>query len=233
MNSTAGVMLVALVAFGVGFGLGRAAGPEAQTQARLARLEEGLALLAEGRPAARREAPPADVADRIDLSEAPVRGPADARVTIVEYSDFQCPFCMRANPTLDRLRETYPDDVRIVFKHFPLGFHKQAMNAHRAVLAAGRQQRFWEMHDRIFANPGSLDAVDMRDHAEALGLDLEAFDRDFDSDAVAAAIQRDIDEGRRLGVRGTPAFFVNGRLISGAQPYAVFEQRVQEILGAS
>ena len=120
--------------------------------------------------------------------------------------------------------------MRIVFKHFPLSFHKRAINAHRAALAAGEQGRFWEMHDLIFQNPRALDAATMKQHASALGLDEARFEQSFASDRLAERIDRDVAEGRAAGVRGTPAFFINGRLLSGAQPFDRFKAIVEEEL---
>ena len=219
------VVLVAVLAFAGGWWLARAG--DADTADRLDALEARVEALAAGRPAPR---PAPAEAVSLKLDGAPFRGPETAPITIVEFSDFECPYCLRAKPTLARLRAEYPESVRVVFKHFPLSFHKKAISAHRAALAAGEQGRFWEMHDLIFANPRALDPESMTRHARALGLDLAAFEKAFGSERLRTAIDRDLAEGRAAGVRGTPAFFINGRLLSGAQPFERFKQLVDEEL---
>ena len=200
-------------------------GSDPDLEARVAALEKQVAELG-ARPAVPTRPPVA----KLDLDGSPSVGPEDAPVVIVEFSDFQCPYCKRANPTVARILEEYPDQVRRVFKHFPLSFHRQAMNAHRAALAAGEQGRFWEMHAMIFDSGKGLAPETMKEHAAALGLDVERFEADFGSERFEERIQADMAEGRQAGVRGTPAFFINGRLISGAQPYEVFKRRVEEVL---
>lgn len=166
----------------------------------------------------------------VSIQGAPLRGAEDAAVTIVAFSDFQCPYCSRAHPTLTKLLDQYPGQVRIAFRHLPLAFHADARLAHRAAIASGRQGRFWEMHDRIFENSRSLDRDSLLDHARALGLDMQKFNDDLESEAVAAEIERDIEEAERLGVTGTPTFFVNATRVAGAQPYANFQTIVDREL---
>ncbi len=145
-----------------------------------------------------------------------VRGAAQPLVTIVEFSDFQCPFCGQAAQVLDEAAKAYPEDVRIVFKQFPLKMHPDAELGARAAIAAGRQQRFWAMHDRLFANRAAMKEEDLKAHAKELGLDVDEFMADFASDEVAAQVEADKTAGRALGVRGTPALFINGLFIGGA-----------------
>ena len=164
--------------------------------------------------------------------KGPALGPDTAAITIVEFSDFECPFCSRVNPALEKLRETYPDDVRVAFKHFPLKFHKQAMGAHKASIAAADQGKFWEMHDLIFANRDKLDPASLRAHAESIGLDMAKYDAAIASPELEKRVQDDVAQGQSLGVRGTPSFFINGRMLSGAKPYEDFEARVKEELAA-
>jgi protein-disulfide isomerase len=159
----------------------------------------------------------------VSLEGAPVRGPMDAPVTIVEFSDFQCPFCSRVHPTLQRLLAAYPDAVRLVFKHYPLGFHLDAPLAHRASMAADRQGRFWDMHDKIIANYRDLSRQTLIEHATVLDLDLAQFTRDLDSSELADLLNREIAEGNKLGITGTPTFYINGKVVSGAQPYENFK----------
>lgn len=189
---------------------------------RLSALEREVRANRPDRPLA--AAPvPVPVPERVSISGAPLRGAEEAAITIVAFSDFQCPFCSRAHPTLQRLLTEYPEQVRMAFRHLPLPFHQDARLAHQAAVAAGRQGLFWEMHDRIFENPRSLDRASLLAHARDLGLDMQRFSEDLEAEAVVAEIDRDIEEAGRLGVSGTPTFFVNGMRVSGAQPYANFQ----------
>jgi protein-disulfide isomerase len=158
----------------------------------------------------------------LNLARAPSRGPTDAPITIVEFSDFQCPFCGRATGTVDAVWKAYGGKVRWVFKHFPLDFHPDAPLAHRAALAAGEQGRFWEMHDLIFTNQQAMKREDLLRHAATLALDLPRFERDLDLARFEAAVQSDLAEGTRLGISGTPTFFINGQRLVGAQPLQAF-----------
>jgi protein-disulfide isomerase len=166
----------------------------------------------------------------IPIAGAAVLGPEDAEVTIVEYSDFQCPFCARVVPTLNQIRDTYGDKVKLVYKHLPLGIHPEAGPAAAAVEAAGMQGKFWEMHDKIFAGQRELSDAKYVEWARDLGLDLDRFDTDRKSEAVRARIAKDEEEAQRLGVSGTPAFFINGRFLSGAQPFDAFKRIIDEEL---
>lgn len=159
---------------------------------------------------------------RIEVAEAgsPARGPESAPVTIIEFSDFQCPFCSRVIPTLDRVTKEYPDDVRLVFRQFPLhSLHPQAQKAAEASLCAHDQGKFWEMHDSMFANQSALAVADLKSAAEALELDAVAFAECLDTGAHADRVAADLEAGVAVGVTGTPALFINGRFLSGAQPY--------------
>jgi protein-disulfide isomerase len=158
----------------------------------------------------------------VEVGDAPVRGNPNAPITVVEFSDFQCPFCARSRPTVARVRETYGDQVRWAFRHFPLDFHSQARKAGEAGACAAEQGRFWQMHDAMFANPAKLQVPDLKATAKSLGLDSEAFDRCLDSGKYADRVERDVEAGARSGVSGTPAFFINGRPLVGAQPFEAF-----------
>ncbi|MEM7154246.1 MAG: thioredoxin domain-containing protein [Myxococcota bacterium] len=160
-------------------------------------------------------------------SEPPVRGPDNALVTVVMFGDFQCPYCKRVLPTLDALLAKNPE-VRLVFRHNPLPMHDQAEMAARAAVAAGRQDKFWEMHDKLFDNNSRLSESQVRLLADEIGLDLVRFDRDFSDAETAAVVQRDLRDAKKFGVVGTPAFFVNGRHLAGAQPIQGFETVVDE-----
>ncbi len=158
------------------------------------------------------------------------RGPSTAKVTIVEFSDFQCPFCARVNPTLEQLLRDYPHDVRILFRHNPLPFHDHAALAAEAAVAAERQGKFWEMHDKLFAEQSDLDRPALERHALQLGLDLTTFRAALDTHAGQARVDDDLAVGRQLGVRGTPTFFIDGRPVLGAQPLAAFKQIIDDEL---
>ncbi len=168
----------------------------------------------------------------LDLTGAPVRGAADAPVTIVEFSDFQCGFCFRVNPTLAQLLERYAGKVRLVFKHSPIEGHTAAPLAHRASYAAHQQGKFWEMHDRIFANQRAMDREALLAHAAALGLDRAKFVADLDGPQSKAALDRDQAEAAKVGVDGTPTFFIDGVPLVGAQPVEAFAEAIDKALAA-
>ena len=160
----------------------------------------------------------------VDLAGAPVKGPEDAIVTIVEWSDFQCPFCNRVSPTLAQIEEEYGDQVKIAFKHLPLSIHPQALQAHAASEAAHRQGKFWEMHDRIFSNQRDLTIATLESHARAIGLDMDQYSKDVAAPEIKKKIDEDVAQAGKLGVSGTPAFFINGKFLSGAQPFDNFKR---------
>jgi protein-disulfide isomerase len=149
---------------------------------------------------------------RVELAvaDAPSRGAADAPVTLVEFSDFECPHCGRAHGILNELLGAHPD-VRLVFKHCPLLMHPRAVPAARAAEAARTQGKFWEMHDLLFEHQRALEDADLEGYARQLGLDLERFRADLASPEVHARVEADRDEAARVGVQGTPTIFVNGR----------------------
>ena len=151
-----------------------------------------------------------------------------ALVTIVEFSDLQCPYCSRAANTLEQVRKHYGDKVRVVAKHYPLPFHTKAMPAHQAAVAAGKQGKFWAYRAKAFANQRALDDDNLRQWARGLGLDMRRFERDRNSAATARHIADDMALAKRLGIRGTPSFLVNGRFVRGAQPLANFKKIVDE-----
>jgi protein-disulfide isomerase len=160
----------------------------------------------------------------------PTRGNAAATVTIVEFSDYQCPFCARVNPTLAKVRETYGDRVKIVFKDFPLGNHPQAPKAAEAARCAGEQNKYWEMHDAMFANQRALEVPSLKQAARAIGVNGGPFDQCLDSGKYATTVQADMALGEKLGVNSTPTLYINGRALIGAQPFEQFKQVIDEEL---
>ena len=165
------------------------------------------------------------------LADDPVLGPANAPVTLIEFSDFQCPFCARVMPTLKRVKEAYGDRVRIVWKDFPLtSIHPQAFKAAEAGQCAREQGKFWELHDRLFANQQALEPDALKQHAAAVGLDVTMFNACFDASKYGERVQQQMSVGSQLGVGSTPTTFINGRLVSGAQPYEVFTAIIDEEL---
>jgi protein-disulfide isomerase len=159
----------------------------------------------------------------IELGDAPMRGPRDALVTLVVFSDYQCPFCGRVEPTLAQVMDAYKGTVRMVWKDYPLPFHAHALQAAQAARAAGAQGKFWEMHDRLFANQQSLDPAGLEKHAEALGLDMTRFRAALDGQKERAGALADQQQGATAGVTGTPAFFINGIRLAGALPFESFK----------
>lgn len=166
-------------------------------------------------------------APRIVVSADParVRGNPKAPITIVEFSDFQCGFCQRVTPTLRQLLAKYDGQVSLSYRDFPLReIHPQAQLAAEASRCAGDQGKFWEYHDALFANPSKLDKASLAEHARGLHLDGERFDACLASGKFKTAIDSDMEDAEKAGVSATPAFFINGILIDGAQPIAAFEK---------
>jgi protein-disulfide isomerase len=152
----------------------------------------------------------------IPTDGSPVRGPSDAVMTLVEFSDFQCPYCSIAVGKLDAVLEAYPGKIKLIFKQFPLDTHPQAALAAAAALAAHRQGKFWPMHDALFAHGRSLSRPSILAMARTAGLDMKRFEADLDSAEVRKAIARDLEDGDRAGVEGTPSVYINGRKYNGA-----------------
>jgi len=155
------------------------------------------------------------------------------KVTMIEYSDFQCPFCGKAFTTVKQLQQQYGDKLEIVYKQFPLPFHPFAEKAAEASLCAGDQGKFWDMHDLMFTHQDALAVSDLKGYASHLNLDTATFNTCLDSGSKAALIQADIAEGQKLGVSGTPTFFINGQSIVGAQPIEAFTAVLDKALGSS
>jgi protein-disulfide isomerase len=178
--------------------------------------------------------PPPIVRADVPVDGAPVRGAAEAPVTIVEFSDFQCPFCKGVQATLADLLKRYPGKVKLVYRDFPIdGLHPQARRAAEAARCARDQGKFWEYHDLLFAEAPKAAPEDLERYAQHVGLDVAAFARCLSDNVHRAAVQRDIDEGTRLGLTATPIFFINGRSLMGAQPIDAFIRLIEEELRGS
>ena len=161
----------------------------------------------------------------------PSKGPATAPVTIVEFSDYECPFCVRAEPTVKEVLDAYPGKIKLVYRDYPLPMHKQAPKAAEAAHCAGDQGKYWEMHDKLFAANGKLAPADLKASARQIsGIDAGKFDQCLDSGSKAAEVEKNRKAGEDAGVSGTPAFFINGRLLSGAQPAEAFKAAIDEEL---
>src|SRR5262252_3085499 len=155
--------------------------------------------------------------------DAPVKGPTNAKVTLVAFSDFQCPFCSRAVPTLKQVEDEYKGKIRIAFKQMPLPFHDKAHLAAEAALAANEQGKFWQYHDKLFANQQALDRPSLEKYAEELGLNMTKFRAALDSGRYKDKVDQDAKEGAAVGATGTPTFFINGSRLVGAQPVDSFK----------
>ena len=159
-------------------------------------------------------------------SHTPLLGPASARVTMVEFGDFECSYCGAVEPTVKQVLATYPNDVALAFVNFPLSMHLYALPAAEAFMAAARQNKAWEMHDQMYANQSALADADLDGYAQAIGLDVMQFDADRSSQEIADEVAQDKALGISLDVNGTPTFFIAGSWIVGNQPFAKFQQAI-------
>lgn len=230
-----GNVLIALVVGGaIGFVIGKqtnSSSPPAAVAAAVAPRAVPAAAAPSPTPSAptpNRPVEDASTVYKIPVRDAPVKGPPTAKVTILEFSEFQCPFCARVGPTLKQIQDTYGKDVRIAFKHNPLPFHHDAPLAAEASLAAGEQGKFWEFHDKLFQNQTSLKRENLEQYAQELGLDMGRFRAAIDSGKFKAQVERDKQEAATFGARGTPTFFINGRKLRGAQPFPSFQAIIDE-----
>ena len=166
----------------------------------------------------------------VSSANSPSKGPKTAPVELIEFSDFQCPYCLRADPTVRQVLATYGDKIRFVYRHYPLPSHPSARPAAEAAACAGEQGQFWPYHDLLFANPSKLSDADLKQHASALGLNTGQFNSCVDTHKPKGLIDADVKAGEEAGVNGTPAFYINGRMLSGAQPYDLFKRIIDEEL---
>ncbi len=183
---------------------------DGKTPDQVAKVVEASAI---GRP--RAEPKLLDDPVEIPTAGAPSKGPNDARITIVEFSDFECPYCAKASSEIAQLMSDYPKDVKLIYKQFPLETHPHARMAAQAALAAQEQGKFWELHDRMFANYRQLSREHVASWAQELGVDLAKFNAGMDSKVIATRIEKDLHDGEYAGVNGTPTFFINGQRYNG------------------
>jgi protein-disulfide isomerase len=183
----------------------------------------------EGKEQKKRQAEDPNKIYNVPVGDAPFKGPKDAPITVVMFQDFQCPFSKRSQPTLEQLMKAYPNQIKLAFKNFPLGFHKQAMIASEAALAAGAQGKFWEMHDKIFTNQKQIDIDILKGYAQELNLDMNKFNTDLETNRYKKVIDSDMKLARGAGVRGTPTFFINGKKLVGAKPLPAFQEVIDGI----
>ncbi|HTA18446.1 MAG TPA: thioredoxin domain-containing protein [Polyangia bacterium] len=193
-------------------------------------IKDGLEKAAAPAPQQRAGEPDPNTRFRAEVKDAPVKGAKDALVTIVQYSDFQCPFCSRVEPTVAQVMKAYDGKVRVVWHDLPLPFHPNALPAAIAARAAKDQGKFWEMHDKIFADQQHMDRPTYEKYAQELGLNMGKFKAALDSEKGKEAIQQDGASGGKIGARGTPAFFINGKFLSGAQPFEMFKTKIDDEL---
>jgi protein-disulfide isomerase len=164
------------------------------------------------------------------LADSPLRGKAGSKLVLVEFSDFQCPYCGKAYETVKQFMAAHSQDVALVYKHLPLGeMHPQATNAALASWAAQQQGKFWEFHDAMFSAQDRLGEAYYDETAKRLGMDVARFDKDRASDAAKAAVQRDLDLAKKLGIQATPQFLLNSHPITGAAPLEEFEKELSAV----
>ena len=171
---------------------------------------------------------------KVDVAaEGPSKGDANAPITIVEFSDFECPYCVRAEESVKKVMDTYKGKVRLVYRDYPLDFHPKAQKASEAALCAGDQGKYWDMHAKLFANQKALDVPQLKQHAKDVGVESGKFDKCLDGGDKAKDVAAHKKAGEEAGVTGTPAFFINGRPLTGAQPFEKFKEIIDHELATS
>lgn len=166
----------------------------------------------------------------IEEGDSPAIGPQDAPVRIVEWTDYQCPFCGRSRPTVNQILTEYKGKVRYVLKDFPLSFHKDSAKAHESAHCAGDQGKYWEMNKKLFNSQHDLGIPELKKYAAELKLNQKKFEECLDSGKYTATVQQSQQQGESVGVNGTPAFFINGRMVSGARPFESFQEVIESEL---
>jgi len=166
----------------------------------------------------------------VSVDDDPSKGSKNASVTIIEFTDYQCPFCGRARPTVKKIVEQYGDKIQYVLRDFPLEFHPYATKAAEAADCAGDQGKYWDYSDTLWANQGKLEITDLKKYAADLKLDTKKFDECLDKGKFAEEVKKDQADGAKVGVTGTPTFFVNGQMLTGALPIEEFQKVIDEQL---
>jgi protein-disulfide isomerase len=169
---------------------------------------------------------------QVSLDNTPILGSRDAPVVLVEFADYQCPYCQKVDPDVEKLHTEFGGKVAVAFKDFPLPMHANAEKAAEAARCAGDQGKFWEYHDLLFREK-KLEVADLKAKAEALKLNTDKFDKCLDTGAQAAAVHKDLEEGKTLGLSGTPSFLINGHFFSGAPEYSALREMVEQQLSLS
>jgi protein-disulfide isomerase len=167
---------------------------------------------------------------RAEIEGAPVKGAKDALVTIVEFSDFQCPFCAQVEPTIKKILAEYKGRVRVAWRDLPLAFHANARPAAIAARAANEQGKFWPMHDILLKNQENLDAANLEKYAKVIGLNMSKFKAALHDKKLEDSVEADAAMADKVGARGTPSFFINGKFLPGAQPLETFKSKIDEEL---
>ncbi|HLC96180.1 MAG TPA: DsbA family protein [Candidatus Nanoarchaeia archaeon] len=214
-------ILLIISVFTGGFGYGEGSGTAAQPSAPAAA------------PSPSAPAPSPTIDMKALASNDPVEGDPNAPVTIIEFSDFECPFCGRFyGDTLGQIRSQYIDTgkVKLVYRDFPLSFHPNAQKAAESAECANEQGKFWEMHDMLFESGVQGGVATFKQYAANIGLNTATFNSCLDSGKYASETAADMNEGSAAGIRGTPGFIINGRLVSGAQPFSAFQQVIEAAL---
>ncbi|MEJ1342725.1 MAG: thioredoxin domain-containing protein [Candidatus Sedimenticola sp. (ex Thyasira tokunagai)] len=172
------------------------------------------------------------LAPRVEIrgSQELSKGPSDAKITIVEFSDFECPFCSKVQGTLGEVLKAYPEDVRLVYRHFPLSFHRNALTASEATMCAQDQGKFWPMHDEIFSDQKNIAVDDLKKHAETIGLEMTEFNNCLDQRTHKEYVTADVNEASRIGVSATPTFYVNGVKLEGGYDMSNFSKAIDREL---
>jgi protein-disulfide isomerase len=216
-------LAILLVSLAAGFAIGRVSAPDSQTVLYGVPPSGGASTSGAQTPGAAASSAPVKVA----TAGRPARGPEDAKVTVVEFVDYECPFCGRfARDTLPQIEREYGSRIRYVSRHFPLPSHSNAMRSAIAAECADRLGRFWEYHEHLFQHQDQLDDRGLARMARQVGMDGGAFRSCTRSKEAKAAVEKDAADGRKYGVTGTPAFFINGAPLTGAQPFEAFKAAI-------
>ena len=169
---------------------------------------------------------------KVSADDDPFIGTDGAPIEIIQFAEFQCPYCGKVGDTMEKLLETYPGKLKIVYRDFPLGFHDRAIPAAIAANCAGEQDKYWEMHAELMSNQTALEDTHFRTYATKIGLDLDKWTVCLGDPTQEAEVQKDMTDAAAVGVTGTPAFFINGVLLSGAVPYEQFKSIIDKELAA-